>query len=140
MKKITLLLLFFILSALTVTAQTNPNAIIGLWLSPKKDTKIEIYQRSGKFYGKIIWGSGTEIKDLKNPDKSLRDRDLVGLDILTDFVFDGKDTWQSGTIYDPREGKTYSCKMSLKGQNSLNIRGFVGISLFGRTEIWDRIK
>ena len=140
MKKITLLLLFVIWSALTATAQTNPNAITGLWMSPKKDTKIEIYQRSGKFYGKIIWGSGTEIKDLKNPDKSLRDRDLVGLDILTDFVFDGKDTWQSGTIYDPREGKTYSCKMSLKGQNSLNIRGFVGISLFGRTETWDRIK
>jgi uncharacterized protein (DUF2147 family) len=60
--------------------------------------------------------------------------------ILNDFVFDGDATWENGTIYDPREGKTYSCKITLKNKDNINIRGFIGLSLFGRTEMWTRIK
>ena len=69
----------------------------------------------------------------------MRSRELVGLMILSGFVFDGDDTWEDGTIYDPREGKTYSCKMSLDGTNNLSIRGYMGISLFGRSETWTRV-
>jgi uncharacterized protein (DUF2147 family) len=121
-------------------AQTQGDAILGEWMSAKKDTRFLIYKQGAKYYGKILWGSSGETKDTKNPDEKLRSRELVGLTMLNDFVFDGDDTWKDGTIYDPREGKTYSCKITLKSTDQLNVRGFVGISMFGRTEVWSRIK
>ncbi len=141
MKKfITLLTIVSSFFTLPALAQSKGNAIVGEWMSPKKDSKFEIYASNNKYYGKIIWGSGAATTDQKNPDEKLRNRPLIGLVMLTDFVFDGDDTWGKGTIYDPREGKYYSCKLTLKSPNELNVRGFVGISLFGRSEIWTRIK
>ncbi len=121
-------------------AQAKGDAILGTWLSGKKDTRFEIFRQNGKYFGKILWGSGSATKDIKNPDSKLRGRDVVGLVILNDLVFDGDNVWDDGTIYDPREGKTYSCKVSLKSPDQLNMRGYVGISLFGRTDTWTRIK
>ncbi len=119
--------------------QNNGNAIIGQWSSANKDTKFEIFKQNDKYYGKIIWGTGAETKDIKNPIAQLRTREIIGMVMLNDFVFDGRDSWSKGTIYDPREGKTYSCKLTLKSPNKLNVRGFLGIALFGRTEIWTKI-
>ncbi|GAB2523018.1 DUF2147 domain-containing protein [Spirosoma aerophilum] len=119
-------------------AQTNPSTILGQWLSPKKDSRIQIYKQGTAYFGKIMWGTGGPAKDEKNPDPALRSRDLIGVVILNDFTFDGNNTWQNGTIYDPRDGKTYSCKMNLKDPTHLNIRGYVGVSLFGRTEVWTK--
>lgn len=118
---------------------TPGDAILGEWINADKDAKIEIYKIGNQYFGKIIWGTGGDTKDLKNPDQKLRSRDLVGLTILKNFVFDDKNTWIDGTIYDPKDGKTYSCKLTLKSDNKLDIRGFVGISLFGRTETWTKI-
>ncbi len=77
--------------------------------------------------------------DLKNPDESLRSKPILGMEILRDFVYeDGKYT--DGKIYDPKSGKTYSCNMTLKDNGDLSMRGYVGISLLGRTEVWKRVK
>jgi uncharacterized protein (DUF2147 family) len=59
--------------------------------------------------------------------------------ILTAFKFDGDGEWKGGDIYDPESGKTYSSYMYLKDRNTLKVRGYVGVSLFGRTETWTRI-
>jgi len=125
-----------LLSAIHVHAQEQ---ILGEWMSPKKDSRILIYQKQGKFEGKITWGQGGSALDVNNPDPTLRTREVIGLAILRNFVYDGDDkSWIDGTIYDPREGKTYSCRMSMKDNSTLVIRGYVGISLFGRNEIWTR--
>jgi uncharacterized protein (DUF2147 family) len=58
--------------------------------------------------------------------------------LLSNFKFDGNDKWKGGDIYDPESGKTYSSYLYLKGKNILKVRGYVGISLFGRTETWTR--
>ena len=139
-KKLFLLLFLFAGIASTALAQTNSDAIIGEWINEKKDAKFQIFKQENKYYGKVIWGTGDQKKDTKNPDAKLRNRDLIGLVILNHFVFDGHSTWENGTIYDPREGKTYSCKITMKNKDKINIRGFIGLSLFGRTEIWSRIK
>lgn len=97
-----------------------------------------IYRRANTYYGKITWGTGGPSRDEKNPDLALRNREVVGLVMLNNFRYDGDGVWQDGTIYDPREGKTYACKMTLKGANTLSIRGCVGVSLFGRSETWSR--
>ncbi len=68
----------------------------------------------------------------------LRQRDLVGVNLLTNFTY-GNGEYSGGEVYDPANGKTYSCNISFAGQN-LKVRGYIGISLFGRTEIFERIK
>ncbi len=121
-------------------AQSNPDAIVGEWVNEAGDAKFKIYKASNsKYYGKVIWGTGGESKDVNNPDPKLRSREVVGLVILNNFTFEGKDKWGSGTIYDPKNGKTYSCMLTLKSGNKLDVRGYVGVSLFGRTETWTKI-
>ena len=135
---------FFIL-AMTLFAHLNVihaqkgDAILGNWINEKKDSKFEIYKTGDTYAGKVTWGKGSETKDVKNPDPKLRNREIIGLTILENFSFDGKDQWKGGSIYDPRQGKTYDCKMKLKNPNTLEVRGYLGVSLFGRTETWSKI-
>lgn len=144
MKKLTLsitMLLFFVLS---VSAQ-KADAIVGKWLNPSGEGQVEIYKKGDKYFGKLAWikfpndASGKPKTDVKNPDESLRTRPELGLELLKDFTFNGEDVYEGGTIYDPKSGKTYSCKMTINGKK-LKIRGYVGISLFGRTEEWTRVE
>lgn len=134
------LFLLFVISGLNIQAQTNTDAIIGEWLTQSKDGKILIYKQDTKYFGKIIGGNSEGRKDTNNPDEKLRNQPLIGKVILNNFVFDGKSKWEDGTIYDPNNGKTYSCVIKLKSNNEMEVRGYVGISLFGRTDMWTRIK
>ncbi len=124
----------------------NADAILGKWINPSGEGQIQIYKRGNLFFGKLAWikepndeATGKPKLDVKNPDKSLQSRPILGLELLKNFKFDGDDVYEDGTIYDPKSGKTYSCKMTLTG-NKLKIRGFVGISLLGRSEVWTRVK
>ncbi len=136
-------LVVLLLSTLLLPAQTSKrplgDAIVGEWINPAKDAKFKIFKKEEKYFGMVIWGTGGDSKDSKNPNPKLRNRDLVGLVLLKDFVFDGKNEWLNGSIYDPKDGKTYACKLRLASPNQLEVRGYVGISLFGRTEVWTKI-
>jgi uncharacterized protein (DUF2147 family) len=129
-------LLIFLIPALA--GDFAKNDIEGIWLTQKKDGKFKIYEENGKFYGELIWSKTKGKKDDKNPDPKLRSRLLVGSKILTGFEWDG-DEWVDGKIYDPREGDTYSCLMWLEDKNTLMIKGYIGISLFGKTVTWTRV-
>jgi len=119
----------------------NEQAIMGSWVNAKGDGIIEITLAQTKYIGTII-GTPDPInngrKDRKNPDQKLRDRLLEGLIILEGFSYQEENLWSGGTIYDPNNGKTYKCKLSLNDDGTLNVRGYIGISLFGRTEVWKR--
>lgn len=136
MKKI-VLTIFTVCIAVCLFAQGN-DPIVGKWQNPSGEGKIEIYKKSDKYYGKLYWIKDANKKDEKNPDEKLRSRKIQGLEILTNFTKDG-DTYSGGQIYDPKSGKTYSCKMTLKGKDKLDIRGYMGVSLLGRTETWKKI-
>lgn len=127
-----------LLFTITLFAQNN-DPILGKWENQSGEGRIEIYKKNDKFYGKLYWIKDAAKKDVKNPDPKLRSRNIQGLEILTNFRKDSK-TYVDGEIYDPKSGKTYSCKMTLKGNDQLDIRGYIGISLIGRTESWKRIK
>ncbi|RVU25722.1 DUF2147 domain-containing protein [Sandaracinomonas limnophila] len=119
-------------------SQNHSDQILGEWLSEPKDGKILIFKQGDKYFGKISWSKRVSPKDEKNPDPALRSKELLGLVILKNFKFNGEH-WESGTIYDPHSGKTYDCTLKLRNQNkTLDIRGFVGVSLFGRTSTWTR--
>lgn len=137
---------------IAVTAfATGSNDILGVWNNEERDAKIEIYKCGDKYCGKVIWlkepnypeGSkdgipGTPRLDHNNPDPSLRNTPIIGLNIVHDFSSAGGHTWFGGTVYDPKNGNTYRGKMTLVSPNQLNLRGFVGIPLFGRTTTWTR--
>ncbi|HTN19956.1 MAG TPA: DUF2147 domain-containing protein [Pelobium sp.] len=141
-KSIILMALFF--ATITAFAQSS-DAIVGKWLNKDKDAHIQIYKTGGKFNGKLVWlknpnnEHGKAKTDIHNPDVNLRGRALLGLEILKGFSFDSGE-WEEGTIYDPKSGKTYSCKMTMSGNDKLNVRGYIGISLIGRTDVWTRVK
>ncbi len=124
-------------------AQAKPDRLEGLWYNDIKSAKIQITRNSdGKFYGKVVWlkeplKNGKPKVDELNEDPKLRTRPRLGLPVLNGFVKDGEEKYDDGTIYDPNNGKTYSCKITYKG-NTLDIRGYIGISLFGRTTVWSR--
>jgi uncharacterized protein (DUF2147 family) len=142
-KKITFV---FVLMLMTISSIAQKrDDIIGKWISASGEGQIEIYSRSGKYFGKLAWikepndEKGKPKTDIKNPHANLRSKPLLGLEILKDFVFDD-DKWADGTIYDPKTGKTYSCNLTIKENGQLNIRGYIGISLIGRSETWKRVK
>lgn len=113
------------------------------WYNQEKNAKIKIYKATdGKYYGKIVWlkmpnRDGKPKVDINNPDKTKRNDPVMGLLILKNFKKDGEHGYDDGTIYDPKNGKTYSCKMTLKN-DVLDLRGYVGISLLGRTTTWTK--
>ncbi len=127
-----------------VNAQTE-NEIVGTWESDKKDVIIEIYRSGNNYQGKYIWGKEivegdgkTSKKDIKNPDKSLRTRNIVGITSLTGLKWNGKE-YTDGKIYNAPSGDTYSCKVWIKN-NKLYLRGYLGLSLLGQTASFQRHK
>ncbi|MDX2129445.1 MAG: DUF2147 domain-containing protein [Chloroherpetonaceae bacterium] len=119
------------------------DALCGVWLTAKKNAKIEIKKvADGTFEGTVIWGvpaPGEDTLDTKNPDPSLRSRPRLGLTILRGFKYDEDNEWRGGKIYDPQDGNDYKCILTLEKENVLNVRGYIGISLFGRSEKWTRV-
>ncbi len=123
--------------------------VLGKWLNEDKDAHIQIFMKGDKFFGKLVWikipidpETGKPKLDKHNPDPELQKRPSLGLELLTNFVFDD-DEWEDGEIYDPKTGKTYSCYMEFPDEDNLDnlkIRGYVGISLLGKTTYWTRVK
>ena len=120
------------------TFAQNADDVVGNYISPKKDGILQIYKVGSKYNGKLIWTKTEGKLDENNPDPKKRNVPLRGLDIMRGFVFDGDDSWEDGTIYDPKNGKTYSCEISRENNGDLNVRGYIGISLLGRTEVFTK--
>ncbi len=123
--------------------------ILGVWLNEDKDAHVRIYKESDKYFGEIVWlkepideVTGEPKLDDENEDPELRDRPVMGLMLLHDFEFDGDDEWEDGKIYDPKNGKTYSCYMEFRDEtkDNLKVRGYVGFSMIGRTTYWTRVE
>lgn len=143
MKKFILFSVALFATAVNIFAQ-QADDVKGAWLNDEKDAKIEIYKSGDKYFGKIIWVKNlyeadgrTLKKDIRNPDEKLRNRSILNVNILTGLTYDDGE-WTGGELYDPKSGKTYKCKMKLKSGH-LEIRGYVGSSMFGKTTVWTRV-
>ncbi len=140
MTRYTLSLLLMLL-VFTVYSQS----VVGVWKTIDDDdgvekSHVEIYEQGGKYFGKIIKTLDPTIPEMCGECKGdLKDTPMIGLQILNDLKKDG-DEWTGGKILDPANGKIYKCKMSLESADVLNVRGFIGFSLIGRTQQWYRVK
>lgn len=131
----------FLLCSLTVSSQS----ILGKWASVYENTKniesvIEIYEEGDKIFGKIIAISDPSRKNaLCNLcEGNLKDKPILGMVIVRDLKQD-KDEWSGGRVLDPKNGKEYKCTISLKDENTMKLRGYIGFSVFGRTAYWYRV-
>jgi uncharacterized protein (DUF2147 family) len=146
LKKILLTLTLIVSTLLnsSIASEYKASDIIGTWLSEKKDGVIKVSLNEGTFRGHLIAFKKDKVDlgkvslDKNNPDEKLKTRKLRGIEMFWGFKFDD-DEWSGGKIYDPISGKTYKSYMSLDGKDTLNLRGYVGIPLFGRTSVWTRI-
>lgn len=144
MKKLVILTILA-LYAMAGLAQ-EADKITGIWWNEEKTTKINVEKKNGKYSGTIVYmipekyENGETPKDKNNPEEQLRNRSLIGLQILSGFEFDEKKKeWKDGMIYDPKSGKTYDCYAWLENDDLLKLKGFVaGIRLLGRTSEWYR--
>jgi uncharacterized protein (DUF2147 family) len=146
MKKVSLissLFLLFFFTSFLLKAQSE-NAISGIWYNTEKTAKVEILKKGSAFIGKIVWlkdpnPGGKPAVDKDNLDAKLKSRPLMGLNLLEGLKFDSG-MWEDGTIYDPKTGKTYSCQVTLKSKDVLEVKGYIGFSLIGRTVEWTKEK
>ncbi len=141
MKFYALLFLFnsFLFSGSTAN---GGDEVLGVWLTDDGRAKIQVYKDKGRYFGKIVWlkapngKDGKPVRDVNNPKDEFKKRPVLGINLVKNFRFkNGK--WEGGEIYDPDNGKTYSCHMKLK-KGKLEVRGYIGVSLFGRTVVWTR--
>lgn len=115
---------------------------VGLWKN--EDATFEIFEDQGKLSGKIVsmrepqTADGKEKTDIHNPDASKRGRPIIGLEFMSGFTKKTDTRWEDGKIYDPKTGNTYSSLLELDGAGAIKVRGYIGISLIGRTAIWTR--
>jgi uncharacterized protein (DUF2147 family) len=126
------------------------NGILGIWKTELDESKVNIFMCGEKICGKIIWLKnpvytdsrdgevGTPVIDLKNPDPALNNRPVLGMRILEGFTAEGGNSWGKGTCYDPKSGNTYRGRIHLAASDRLELRGYIGIPLFGRTSVWTR--
>lgn len=118
---------------------------LGVWWTKDQKAKVELFENGSNLEGKIIWlkepdENGKPKIDIHNPDEKLRSRPILNLVFLTGFKKSkGEDKWIDGAIYDAQSGKTYTAWIKMVDEKNMQLRGYVGISLFGRTEEWTKV-
>lgn len=125
------------------TQEVNPeDAIIGTWVNEEQTTHIEIYEENGLYFGKIVWlpmttdPNGNPITDRNNPDSELRERPLLGINILENFEFKNGE-WKEGTIYSPKNGKKATPTLELTSDDELKIKIKRGV--IRKSTTWTRL-
>lgn len=139
MKYVLFFILFFSLNAYS-------QSVIGTWKTIDDETGreksiVEIYEENGKIYGKIIELLDKEDRGRKcsNCNGSDKDKPIIGMVVIRGLSKDG-DEYNGGKILDPKSGKIYKCYLKLESKDKLIVRGYIGISLLGRSQKWIRIK
>jgi len=127
----------------TAAAQASSSSeIVGVWETEEGNFKFEVFDVGGSFAARVIYGDRlmeadgkTFKKDIHNPDPKLRSRSLQGITFLTDLKWDPQDRrWEDGKFYDGSSGRTYSGRASIR-DGALELRGYAGTPLLGRTMV-----
>lgn len=132
---------------LSLAQDADADRILGVWEPSNGKARVKVEKIGNKYYGKIVWlkepndpVTSQPKVDKNNPDESVRNVPLKGYRLLKDFTYTGKDEWTNGTIYDPENGSTYKCIIKMTDNNTLDIRGYIGVEALGRTDIWKRLE
>ncbi len=130
------------LAAAAAAHAQSADAIVGTWRTADGQGDVEIERCGDAFCGSLVRVEveGVDVpRDVNNPDPDQRRRRLKGLRIVSGLEYDGGGEWKDGSIYDPDSGHTYKARAELEGPDTLKLRGYVLVPLFGRTETWYRV-
>lgn len=144
---LTLIALFFIAPA----AATANDGILGQWTTKEGKSHVVISKCDAGLCGKIVWlkepnypadddkgMAGKPKVDRENPNPEFRKKSTIGLQVLSGFKTNHGNVWEDGTLYDPKNGKTYKSNLTLDDPKTLKVRGYIGFSWIGRTSVWTR--
>ena len=148
MKRMILFFAMALMMPVFASAQdANADKLVGVWEPSHGKARVKVEKIGTKFYGKIVWlkepnnpETGKPKVDKNNPEEALRNTPLKGYRLLKDFIYKGNKEWSEGTIYDPENGSTYKCVIRMKDDNTLEIRGYIGVEALGRTDVWKRLE
>jgi uncharacterized protein (DUF2147 family) len=133
---------FFAVPGTAVSAMVSAD---GVWLIDGTGAAVQIFDCSGQLCGRIVWlrmardSIGRLVRDDKNPDPVFRQRPLCGLTVLQGLQPAGLDHWNSGSLYNPDDGKTYRVSAELRSADVSVARIYLGVSLFGETKTLLRV-
>ena len=119
---------------ITTTDQAG-DAIVGTWQTDDQKARITINRQDSLYYGRLSNASVS----LGQTAKINLPTGFLGINILRNFKFSGDNRWD-GTIYDPKNKNTYQCYLKMNDDGTLKVRGYKGISLFGKSQTWTRLK
>ncbi len=122
----------------------NAQKLEGKWQTIDDETGeaksiIEIYKKNNAFYGKVVQLLQKEDQNRTciHCTGNKKDKPIVGLEILEGLSKSGN-AFSGGKILDPKNGKTYKCNIEFVNNNEIKVRGYIGISLIGRSQTWKR--
>lgn len=139
--KVLIGLIVFLLSSMIAFTQKGADAIVGKWMAEDKNLEVEIFKIGNEYIGKVVWFDDTDDKnrpmntrlDKKNPDKLLRNRKIIGLEVMHGLAYNTDDAeWQGGRIYDSSSGKNWNAKAWIKNE-FLKVRGYWHFEFLGET-------
>ena len=136
------------LVSLNSSAQGNPDIILGKWTTIEGNLQVEVYKQNNDFKAKVIWFKDTDDKsrpmnerrDEKNPDKTLRSRKWIGMEVLRNLRYYPEDNeWEDGKIYDSNMGKEWSSEVWMTKDNLLKVKGYWLFKFISQTKTFRRI-
>ena len=142
-----LLGIVFLICTIKTHSQNKEDTILGKWESTEKNLIVQVYKQDNTFKARIVWFYdeidtalvNTRL-DEKNPDKALQSRKIIGLDVLSGLVYNPRQNkWTGGKIYDTHSGKTWNATVRLTSPDLMNVRGFYGVRLLGKTLNFKRL-
>ena len=143
------LLAFLLVGSAAAQTQPAPSSAppLGIWADDTGDSRIELYRCGDELCGRLVWlrqatdANGKPRVDEHHPDAAQRTRPLLNLTVLEHLTYNASnDRWEDGKIYDPENGRTYSCYVSVAGKDRLEMKGYIGFSMMGRSHYWQRVK
>ena len=147
MRKLALALAGLLLAAGPALAQAPGANILGRWMTEGGKSHVQISQCGPHLCGRIVWlrepngADGQPKVDFRNPDQAKRSQRIVGLTMMWNMA-KGSDPgeWEDGRLYNPEDGETYKATLILRPDGKLRVRGYVGISLLGKSQFWERAR
>ncbi len=117
----------------------------GYWLTENRKAIVRLAPCGFDTCGQMVWvenavdNTGQPKRDVKNTDAAKRQRPICGLELVGGLIKADEGTWQDGWLYNPRDGGTYSAEIRTVSQSELEVRGYLGISVLGKSQIWTRV-
>jgi uncharacterized protein (DUF2147 family) len=140
-------ILLFLASSVTCFSEGNPDAILGKWMTISGNCMVEVYKQNAEYKAKILWfddkgkKSMNDWMDVKNPDPALRNRRLLGMEVLHGLHFDpDENEWVDGVIYDATSGKDWDSVAWLTDDNLLKVKGYWVFKFISETKTFKRVK